>query len=80
MAKITVCDVCKNQKGILIETKLYTSIKGFGELRLDVCAECNKTLPKDMLSYIKFVHKTLNPGMEITDEEIKKLYGGRIKL
>lgn len=80
MAKVMVCDICKNQKGILVETKRYVSIKGFSELRLDVCDECNKTLPKDMLSYIKLAIRTLNPGMEMTDEEIKKLYGGRIKL
>lgn len=80
MAKITVCDICKSQKGILVETNRRTSIKGFSELRLDVCTECNKALPKDMLSYIKFVNKILNPNMEMTDEEIKKLYGGRIRL
>lgn len=80
MAKVTVCDICKSEKGILVETKRYTSIKGYKELRLDVCDECNKKLPKDLMSYIKLVHKTLNPGMEMTDEDIKKLYGSRIKL
>lgn len=81
MAKVLVCDICKSEKGILVETCSYRSIKGFSELRLDVCKECNKTIPKDMVSYIKLVYKTLNPGAkEMPEEDIKRLYGSRIKL
>ena len=76
--KISVCDVClKSDK--LTRATTVTSVKGMPELRLDLCAECRDKVPKNMREYIKLCHSVL-VGMTMTDAEIVKRYGGRIKL
>jgi len=70
MAKITVCDMCKD-KGKLTETRKYMRVKGRADLRLDYCEDCRLDIPKSMTDYAIFVYK-LN-GIELTKAEAEKM-------
>jgi hypothetical protein len=78
MAKIMVCDICKHE-GKLTETSRYTRVKGLSELRIDHCDECKKKIPNKMADYVKFVHKIVY-HTELSNEDITRMYHGRIKV
>ena len=65
MAKVNVCDVCKSE-GKLMETNKYMSVKKRPNLRIDICEEHKKILPKGMVEYVQFVYKM--KGIELTEE------------
>ncbi|MFA5790606.1 MAG: hypothetical protein WC976_06070 [Caldisericia bacterium] len=75
--KVNVCDVCLKANKLTKATTV-TSVKGMPELRLDLCAECRTKIPEKMKEYIKLCHSLM--GVTMTDAEIIKIYGGRIKL
>jgi hypothetical protein len=77
--KTTVCDICyKLDKKKLTETVKYMNIKGFSELRVDYCEGCKDRIPKKLIDYIKFVFSL--DGINQTDEDIKRMYGSRMRL
>lgn len=77
MAKIMVCDICKKDNK-LTESNRYMAIKGMSELRIDYCDNCKNRIPNKMKDYIKFVFGLRN--LEVTVEDIVRMYGERIKL
>ena len=78
MAKIRVCDVCR-QDGTLTETTRYQRLKGCPELNVDVCETHRETIPKKTLDYIRFALKVT--GMyDADDEMIRRMYGSKIRL
>ena len=72
MAKVTVCDMCKND-GKLTETKRYYSVKNNRNLRLDYCNECAIKIPQEIKHYVVFVYAL--KGATITIADAKRILG-----
>lgn len=69
MAKIIVCDPCKF-KGKIVQTHKYRRVKGRPDLRMDVCPECDKGLPKSLAEYAVLCYKY--SGISITLEQARQ--------
>lgn len=75
--KITICDVCKHKDNKVVEGKWISSMKGYSDLKLDLCDDHKEVVTGlGLRERMKFVYDLF--GFNVSETDLDRMTKRRV--